>query len=218
MFKSNKYLNIYFSLVEKRIKNPFCGNLKEIHHIIPKSLGGKNTHDNLVTFSAREHYIAHRILVKITEGDRRIKMVHALWGMSNRLINNKEHEYLTSRKYEEARKLFIEIAGSHLKGRSYEEIYGKEKAITLKKQRANSVSKHRKGKTWEEIFGEEKAQWMRSKVSTGSEKRKGKKQTKETRDKISNSSIGKIYSKVICPHCSRSVGSNNIKRHISLHS
>jgi len=38
---------------------------KERHHIIPKSLGGNNDHENLVVLWYREHYIAHRLLVKM---------------------------------------------------------------------------------------------------------------------------------------------------------
>lgn len=36
----------------------------EKHHIIPKCLGGKNTNDNYVLFTAREHVLAHKLLWK----------------------------------------------------------------------------------------------------------------------------------------------------------
>jgi hypothetical protein len=37
----------------------------EKHHIIPKCLGGSDEPENLVELTAREHYIAHQLLVKM---------------------------------------------------------------------------------------------------------------------------------------------------------
>ena len=50
----------------------------EKHHIIPKSLGGNNRKENLVNLSAREHFICHRLLVKMLNGDAKNKMIYAL--------------------------------------------------------------------------------------------------------------------------------------------
>jgi hypothetical protein len=217
MYISNKYLNIYFSLVEKRQKTPYTGHPMEIHHIIPKSLGGGNNPENLVNFSAREHYIAHKIMTKITEGINREKMVHALWGMSNRILNNSLHGYMSSRSYENVRKLFLEIAGNSLRGKTYEQIHGEEGAKKLKKSRADSIKKVRKGKTWEEIFGKEEAEWRRKRVSAGAIKRTGKPMSDETKQKLRNSHKGKVFAKITCPHCSIAIGTNNIKKHLKSH-
>lgn len=217
MYLPNKYLKIYFSLIEKRKKEPYIGNVREIHHIIPKCFGGGNSHENLVHFSAREHYIAHKLLIRITEGFNRERMIHALWGMSNRIKNNSSHLYMTSRNYENARKLFLEIAGNSTRGKTYEEIYGKEKAKELKKLRGESTRKSRKGKTWEEIFGKENVELRKKQVSNGAKKRIGQTRTKETREKIRNSRLGMCYPKIICPECSRHISVNNIKSHTKTH-
>lgn len=37
----------------------------EVHHIIPKCVGGSDNKDNLIRISARSHFIAHQLLVKI---------------------------------------------------------------------------------------------------------------------------------------------------------
>lgn len=54
----------------------------ETHHIVPKSLGGKNDKSNLVNLTAREHYIAHLLLFKyyksINDKNAFIKMSYAL--------------------------------------------------------------------------------------------------------------------------------------------
>ena len=62
------YEKIYSALVEKAKvrgldKSQHEGYF-EIHHIIPRCLGGSNEKDNLVMFTAREHFIAHLLLWK----------------------------------------------------------------------------------------------------------------------------------------------------------
>ena len=63
------YSNIYSQLVLRGKKR---GNIKkalpyytESHHIIPRCLGGGNETSNLVLLTAREHFIAHRLLSKM---------------------------------------------------------------------------------------------------------------------------------------------------------
>lgn len=59
------YKRIYDSLIEKRHNIPVDKNkYYEIHHIIPKSLGGSNCKTNLIALYANEHYIAHLLLWK----------------------------------------------------------------------------------------------------------------------------------------------------------
>ena len=62
------YTNLYDKLIEKakirETSNKLVG-YKEIHHIIPQCLGGTDDKDNLVELTAREHYIAHLLLVKM---------------------------------------------------------------------------------------------------------------------------------------------------------
>lgn len=217
MFVQNKYLAKYFKLIEFRQKEPAKSGIVEIHHIIPKSMGGSNKKQNLVYLTAREHYIAHKFLCRITSGKNLEKMIHALWGMSNRCINNPDHNYLTSKNYESARKLFLTIAGNSTRGKTYEEIYGKEKADQLKLSRARSLSENRKGKTWEEIFGTEKAIWMRSKVSASSKKKKGTVWSDEAKLKLSLASSGKKYDKKLCSICNRLISVNNFKKHQQIH-
>ena len=63
------YKKIYYNLVEKcRVRG--LDKLRhegyfEIHHITPRCLGGGDEDENLVMFTAREHYIAHRLLHKM---------------------------------------------------------------------------------------------------------------------------------------------------------
>lgn len=60
------YKKIYKDLIEnaKNRKKHSEDEYYEIHHIIPKCMGGSNHRDNLVKLTAREHFVAHALLVK----------------------------------------------------------------------------------------------------------------------------------------------------------
>lgn len=114
----NKYSNLYNKIVLKakcRINNGYT----ERHHIVPQSLGGSNDKDNLVNLTAREHFICHWLLIKMTEGEERSKMLYALNGM--KAENKYQQRYntkITARVYEKHR---IEHAQNHsnfMKGRT----------------------------------------------------------------------------------------------------
>lgn len=108
------YQKVYDQLVQKN--HTFSeGEYFETHHKVPKSLGGTDDENNLVDLTAREHYIAHLLLVKITEqrGDKTAhgKMLYAFncmkWGRcdgersfkyNSRLYQKIKSEYANLRK------------------------------------------------------------------------------------------------------------------------
>jgi len=59
----------------------------EKHHIIPRCLGGQDGL-NIVKLSARQHYVCHRLLVKMTAGKAQRQMIHAIWMLANRHTTN----------------------------------------------------------------------------------------------------------------------------------
>jgi hypothetical protein len=72
----------------------------EKHHIIPKSLGGDNSKENLIKLTAKEHFIAHLILWKAYGG----KMAQAFFMMNQRNTTSGKYEgKLTSRQYSRLR-------------------------------------------------------------------------------------------------------------------
>lgn len=83
MFIPNKYCRIYFSIIYSRISmNRKRGNVYyENHHIIPRSMGGDNSAQNLVLLTAKEHILAHRLLCKFTQGSMRTKALRAYHAM-----------------------------------------------------------------------------------------------------------------------------------------
>lgn len=66
------YLKIYNNLMQSRKtlqdSNEYC----EIHHILPRCLGGTDDSDNLVKLTYREHYVAHWLLTKIYPKEAKI--------------------------------------------------------------------------------------------------------------------------------------------------
>lgn len=81
------------------------GNYYEVHHILPRSLGGKDTEENLVLLTAREHYLAHFLLWKFTTGEDKKKMLHAFRLMS--LCG--DYYVFSSRAFEKAKNEFRKI-------------------------------------------------------------------------------------------------------------
>lgn len=107
MFIKNKYTKYYNQLIQHRKENVISEGYYENHHIIPKSLGGTDDKSNLVKLTAREHYIAHKLLTKMTEGLAKRKM----WWAFHRIIHSKNSDFkLNSLNYERFRLIWSEYA------------------------------------------------------------------------------------------------------------
>lgn len=60
------------NLIIERARNRVLEGYGEVHHIIPKCMGGDDSEDNLVKLTAREHFIIHKLLVEIYPNNRKI--------------------------------------------------------------------------------------------------------------------------------------------------
>lgn len=94
------YEKIYNQLIirsqsENREKG--CDIYFEQHHIIPKCLGGSNKKENLVLLTAREHYIAHKLLCEIYPDN--MKLHYAMWAMINGCTKRAGYR-VSSREYD----------------------------------------------------------------------------------------------------------------------
>ena len=101
------YQKIYNQLIQKaqsenRVKVE-GGTYYEAHHILPKCIGGGGktsqwrTHPNIILLTAREHFIAHRLLYAIHPHNEKIRQ--ALWAMSNQREGGRVYK-VSSRLYE----------------------------------------------------------------------------------------------------------------------
>jgi hypothetical protein len=89
---------IYDNIIKKAQDREIDPELSyERHHIVPRSLGGSDEVDNLVALTPREHFLCHALLVKLTEGHDRHKMLYALNAMR---MSNRYQNRITSRMYD----------------------------------------------------------------------------------------------------------------------
>jgi hypothetical protein len=145
-----KYTRWYTQITD-RARNRFTKDYTERHHIKPHSLGGTDDADNLVNLTAREHFICHWLLTKMTTGEDRAKMIYALNGMkrSNKFAQRYETK-ITARVYENLKKEFSAVHSATMKGRepwnrgvpiTEEQREKNRKAATGKKRSAEAIAK-----------------------------------------------------------------------------
>lgn len=200
MFKENKYTK-YYTLLTDRAKNRVLTEYTERHHIIPQSLGGSNDKDNLVDLTAREHFICHWLLIKMTEGEHRGKMLYALNGM--KAENKYQQRYsssITARVYERYR---IEHAANHSKRMKGKPAWNKGGVAITEEHRANlrAAALKRPKPTAEAI-------------AKRLEKVVGQKRSDETRKKMSLAHKGKAKGPMTDEHrAAISAGGKGIKKH-----
>lgn len=98
-----KLISSRFLLKEERLKlTSRNDHYYELHHILPRSLGGTDSANNLIWLTYREHFIAHMMLYKIYGGP----MLKALCIMMN-CKRYKDCKF-SSRFYERIKKEYIE--------------------------------------------------------------------------------------------------------------
>jgi len=113
----NKYTKLYYKITSNA-KQRITEGYTELHHIIPQSMGGSNDKENLVHLTAREHFICHWLLIKMTEGEDRSKMLYALNGMkAENRYQQRYHTKITARVYEKYRIEHSENHSKRMKGR-----------------------------------------------------------------------------------------------------
>jgi len=97
MFNESKYTKIYYNIINKRRYNLIQDG--EIHHIIPRSMGGSDDADNLIKLTYREHFICHLLLTKMCLNlQDQIKMCWAIHRLTFSKTNYNSHQYEIARK------------------------------------------------------------------------------------------------------------------------
>jgi hypothetical protein len=99
MFIQNKYYTWYYNIINRSKTTPPVG-YSERHHIIPKSMGGSDCKENIVRLTAREHFICHWLLTKITQGLDKQRMFHAL-ACFTKPIQNRPKIKINSKLYQQ---------------------------------------------------------------------------------------------------------------------
>lgn len=167
----------------------------EKHHIIPRSLGGSNSKNNLVKLTAREHYIIHWLLYKI---HRTAKLAHAWNSMCMRTMDMPQR--YTSHSFRFAREHFSQIHKDIWSNDDYRNKMIKKRIAQatpeIRKKISSSVQalwndpEYRKMQTLNKTGKKQSAEHIERKVVT----LRGIPRTDETRQKISKSKLGHIVS------------------------
>lgn len=236
--KENKYYQIYQKLIRSAKTKSYQNEYAEEHHIVPKSLGGTNHSDNLVKLSAREHFIAHRLLAKFTVGKDRYKMICALLRMSH--SNQTQRIVPNGRTYEALKKQKSQLHSQLFSGHSNPFFGKKHSRETIEKLRSARIKQvERQGDTMtkearqklsiaakgrclsdnhrQKLSESNKKTWANLELrQKASELQKGKIIPDETRKKLSEA-CRKAASKdpkpqVTCPYCGKQGGSPSMKR------
>jgi len=93
------YQQIYSDIINRGILRKSIIGYSEIHHIVPKCLGGVNTADNLVKLTPEEHYVCHQLLVKLYPKNKKLMYAARMMCVSrpNTKRSNKLYGWLKRR-------------------------------------------------------------------------------------------------------------------------
>jgi hypothetical protein len=97
------YERIY-DIIVKRGRERVIEGYGERHHIVPKCIGGTDEDLNITVLTAREHYMAHWLLIKIYPNNR--KLAYAFNAMCRRSKN--QNRDISSAAYNAARKNWVQ--------------------------------------------------------------------------------------------------------------
>lgn len=151
----------------------------ETHHIIPRCLGGTDAQENLVSLTAREHFLAHYILTKMYPTN--VKIVYAFHMMSVNAHAKGHQRTCNSRAYHKAKEAL----------NNYVKKYGpivKHHNVCLKnfvwlKKDGQNKKIDKTSALYLKLLNEG---WVRGRVTF-----KRKPHTEESKEKISNANKGK---------------------------
>jgi len=106
IFIDNKYTKWYHAIVQNaNLRTLSDDTYIEKHHVIPRSLGGVDSKENLVRLTAREHFVCHLLLTKMVTGPAQYQMLSAV----TRFQQSRKYQkrILTSWEYQKIRKCAI---------------------------------------------------------------------------------------------------------------
>jgi hypothetical protein len=214
IFIDNKYTNTYYKIIAKaqdRVNQQYV----EKHHIIPKSLGGPNTVENLVSLTFKEHFICHLLLTKMTTGNNKRKMISAFWAMSH--LKNKHQERSISkvncRLYEKLKEDYKKQRKSYKHSEeTKKKISNSNKGKKLSIEHKKIISEHRVGvpTRLKGFFMSEETKLKISRARKG--KSWGYNHSEETKNKMSEWQKGIPKPKFSCIYCNKEVSLMNLKR------
>jgi hypothetical protein len=153
----------------------------ERHHIIPRALGGSDDESNITHLTYREHFLAHWLLTRLTDGDERNKMLYALHMMT---VVGHGYRIVAGWQYAIAKKASAEAATVRMRTANARDRMSKvHKGKKIAAEHRAALSKAFKGR--------KKSEQHRAKIGAA---HKGKPKSAEHRAKIAASATGMVPS------------------------
>lgn len=171
--KSQHYYNRYIKFIDECSSREKLG-YKERHHIIPKSLGGSDSKDNIIHLSAREHFIAHWLLWKAY---RNVQMAKAFNLM--KINPSGDVRYINSRAYEVFKSEYSILLSTHMSGENHHN-FGKTTPQEVKQKISKSLLNRKRSK---ESIESQVSSRLKNKKSSGMLGKTHTKEFKETQSK-----------------------------------
>lgn len=197
------YYRTYNRLIDKCIQMEKDGYPEdmytEVHHILPKCLGGTNDESNLVRMPVRYHIMAHLLLMKIHPTKRKI-----IYAANIMIIGNKSTKigrslaidkfstrtisWVREENYKMRRGINSPNYGKHLSDETKKKISNSQKGKKISKSTREKLSKAGKGRKHTE---QTKKKMSKTRLEKGVWN-KGKHLSEETKRKLSLANKGKV--------------------------
>lgn len=235
----NKYTKWYVALCEQAInRSNTRKEAKKIfdyvegHHILPVSLCNneqqKKDKQNIVFFSAREHFVSHWLLTKMfSEINSQKKMSKAISAFTRNSKLKNQKRKLNSYEYAVVRKhCSIAISGDNnpFKKLSQEkkDLMNKKKSLKTKGIPKTEIHKQKISaahlKKWEnEIHWKTNMPHSYKHSENISKALSGKPKSEVHKEKLSKANLGKKQPKCSCIFCHIEISINNINKHVKKH-
>lgn len=85
----------HYDLLIDRARARVLEGYKELHHVLPRCIGGGDERANIVSLTAEEHYVAHQLLIKIHPRNK--NLLFGMFMMSTRCTGSRAYGWLRRR-------------------------------------------------------------------------------------------------------------------------
>lgn len=212
IFINNKYTKWYNSIIFNAKQRSLQNVYSETHHIIPISLGGNNDKSNLVSLTAKEHFICHLLLVKMVDDTRhKTSMQYACFRMSHVSVNTKNRYKINANSYAIIKKNLAHAASTTHSGRIHSDISRQLRSAALK----GRISPTKGLVAWNRgiKMSDDAKQKASTKLKGRTPWNKGIPVSAESNIKRKEKQSGVLKEVVSCPHCNKTGGKPVMIRH-----
>jgi hypothetical protein len=198
MIQSQHHYQRYQRFIDA-LKGQSVDGYAEVHHIVPRSLGGSDDAGNLIRLTARQHYVAHWMLAR------------AIGGSASRsffmMSNFGKYGRVNSATYEIGRKEYSKLVGEQMRGRVMPPVSDETRAKQRQAKLGRKLTPEHIEKIRLAVLGRKMGPEFAAKVSEAKRgrgnSRNGFVTSEETKRKMAEANRNRPI--IVCPHCNKSV-------------